>query len=156
MLKAADQAVVVVIEERMRSKSMEGALLRAIDHEALHALQVVIPETSSPRLDTTRLPMIDITKVDFVNALLDHEIHTTKLSVSIAADTVSKLLATPMRDAVIQGPDLRRAHERVGEYLALQHVSDILGLSNVQSLMCWAGRLLVSNCKEKVKLRLCR
>jgi uracil phosphoribosyltransferase/phosphoserine phosphatase/adenylate kinase len=128
MLKAADQAVVVVIEEEMRSGSMEDALLQAIENEALHARQVLIPETCSPRLDTTRLPLLDITKIDFVNTLLHRGDKATKLSVTIAADSASKLLATPMRDAAIQGPVLRKAHERAGEYLALQHVSDILGL----------------------------
>lgn len=130
MLKEADQAVVVVIEEQMRSKSMEGALLHAIDHEGLRALQTVIPGTCSPRLDTTRLPLIDITRIDFVNILLEHERVTTGLSVSIAADTMSRLLATPMRDAGNQGPTLRDAHQRAGEYLALQHVSRIIGLEH--------------------------
>ncbi|KAF3006089.1 hypothetical protein E8E13_011110 [Curvularia kusanoi] len=70
MLKVADHAVVVVIDEETRSKSMEGALLQAIRHEDLRAFQVVIPRNCCPRLDATLLPMLDITKVDFVNALL--------------------------------------------------------------------------------------
>lgn len=130
MLKAADQAVVVVIEQQKRSKSMEDALSHAVDHEGLRALQTVIPGSSSPRLDITRLPLIDITKVDFVNALLEQGRQTPGLSVYIAADIVSKLLATPMRDAGNQGPTLRDAHQRAGEYLALQHVSRIIGLEH--------------------------
>jgi hypothetical protein len=106
MLKAADQAIVVVTEEHTRSKSMEGALSKAIDCQAFRALQAVLPSSSSPRLDTTRLPLIDITKVDFVNASLEHGKQTTELSIFIAADTASKLLATPMRDAAVQGPSL--------------------------------------------------
>lgn len=128
MLKAADQAIVVVTEEHTRSKSMEGALSNAIDFQALRAFQAVLPSSSSPRLNTTKLPLIDISKVDFVNALLGHGKQTAGLSISIAADTASKLLATPMRDAAVQGPSLRAAHQRAGEYLALQHVSRIVGL----------------------------
>ncbi|KAI8931110.1 hypothetical protein NX059_012120 [Plenodomus lindquistii] len=128
MLKAADQAIVVVTEEHTRSKSMEGALSKAIDCQGLRALQAILPSSSLPRLDTTRLPLIDITKVDFANALLEHGKQTADLSIFIAADTASKLLATPMRDAAVQGPSLRAAHQRAGEYLALQHVSRIVGL----------------------------
>ncbi|CBX98538.1 hypothetical protein IAQ61_007831 [Plenodomus lingam] len=128
MLQAADHAVVVVTEEGTRSKSMEAALANAIENEALCALQVVLPSSAPPRLDTRRLPLVDITKLDFVNALLARTEQPTELAISTAAQTASKLLATPMRDAAVQGPSLRKAHQRTGWYLAHELVSRIIGL----------------------------
>ncbi|KAF2847213.1 hypothetical protein T440DRAFT_501354 [Plenodomus tracheiphilus IPT5] len=128
MLQASDQAIVVVTEEHTRSKSMEIALANAIDREALRVLQVVLPSSAPPRLDTKRLPLIDMTRLDFINDLLGPTEQPTGLAISIAADTASKLLATPMRDATVQGPSLREAHERAGWYLAHEQISRIIGL----------------------------
>jgi uracil phosphoribosyltransferase/phosphoserine phosphatase/adenylate kinase len=128
MLKMADQAIVVVTNEHTRSKSMESALSTAIDVEDFHAHQLVLHPGAAPRLDIKRLPLIDITKVDFINTLLKGQRYSTALEVSIASDEASKLLATPMRDVATYGPDLRAAHKRAGWYLAHEHVSRIIGL----------------------------
>jgi hypothetical protein len=59
MLRKADQAIVVVIAEKDRSKTMDAALLRAIDYDGLSAQQALLPNNVSPRLDITRLPLSD-------------------------------------------------------------------------------------------------
>jgi uracil phosphoribosyltransferase/adenylate kinase/phosphoserine phosphatase len=130
MLKMADQAIVVVTDEQTRSKSMESVLSVALDEDNFHAHQLVLHSGASPRLDISRLPLIDIGKVDFVNALLKGQRFDASLEVSIAADEASRLLATPMRDAATYGPDLRAAHRRAGWYLAHEHVSRIIGLES--------------------------
>jgi len=56
MLSRADQAIVVVGEEQTRSKTMDAALMNAIDNNGLRARQAVLPSNASSRLDTTKLP----------------------------------------------------------------------------------------------------
>ena len=129
MLRKADQAVIVVGEEHTRSATMDEALTDAIDSGGLRAKQVLLPSNASPRLDTTKLPLIKLTKpaiVDFVlwgpypNGGLQALHHTDK--------NAAKLLATPMRDAAVAGPSLREAHRRVGHYLAIENLADVIGI----------------------------
>ncbi|KAJ4367992.1 hypothetical protein N0V83_006347 [Neocucurbitaria cava] len=127
MLKRADQAVVVVGDQHTRSESMETALSNAITNGGLHALQVVLPPTAPPRLDTSRLPPLDITKIDFINALTQYQ--RTGVSIHVATDKpASKLLATQMRNSAIRGPELRKVHKQAGCYLAHEYLSRIIGL----------------------------
>lgn len=52
---------------------------------------------------------------------------------SILTDTkAAKLLMTPTRDARVAGPDLREAHRRIGWYLAMHKVSEIIGVEEYQ------------------------
>ena len=128
MLSKADRAIVVVGEEQARSKAMDAVLTDAIDHGDLRACQTVIPENASPRLNTTKLPVIKLTEPEFVKSLLGGR-STHGLQVLCAGDKkAAKLLATPMRDAAIAGPDLREAHRRVGWYLATEFLTDLIGL----------------------------
>ena len=53
MLNKADRAVVIVGEDRTRSKIMDAALLTAIDN-GLRARQALLPSNTSPRLDISR------------------------------------------------------------------------------------------------------
>ncbi|KAG8749303.1 hypothetical protein FRC11_011450 [Ceratobasidium sp. 423] len=115
MLKVADRAVVVVGEEGKRSRTVEGALARAIEDGFL-ACQVILPPTTSPRLDSVRLPLVDITSEHFLASIVS--------PVVLAPAKVAQLLMTPMRDAAVSGPHLRKAHESVGRYLALSLLSD--------------------------------
>ncbi|KAG9311059.1 hypothetical protein JVU11DRAFT_8963 [Chiua virens] len=71
MLSKADQAIVVVGEDQTRSKTMEAALLDAIDNGGLRARQVLLPSNVLPRLDTTRLPLVDITDSEFIESSID-------------------------------------------------------------------------------------
>ena len=129
MLSKAHRAIVVVGEEQTRSKTMDAALINAIDGGGLRAHQAVLPSNASPRLDTDRLPLIHLTEHEFVDSLLCHRSRRANLQVLHATDRkAAKLLMTPMRDATVAGPVLREAHRRVGWYLATEFLADVIGL----------------------------
>jgi uracil phosphoribosyltransferase len=131
MLSRAHQAIVVVGEEKTRSKIMDVALLNAIDNGRLRARQALLPSNVSPRLDNTRLPQIRVTVPNFVNSILGRRRRTTSLDRHHATDSnAAKLLMTPMRDAKIGGPVLREAHRRAGWYLATEYLTDVIGLED--------------------------
>ncbi|KAF6833803.1 uracil phosphoribosyltransferase [Colletotrichum musicola] len=126
MLKLANDAIVVVGMEHSRSKSMDTALLIGIDAYGLQARQALVPSSASPRLTVDKLPLVDITHQDFIQSIFSRH---RRLRVLHATDkNAAKLLMTPTRDTAVAGPDLRRAHHRVGLYLATEYVSEILGL----------------------------
>ncbi|MCJ1417150.1 hypothetical protein MMC32_003489 [Xylographa parallela] len=90
---------------------------------------VVLPINASPRLDITKLPIVNLTKPEFVYSILGGQHTHGGLQVLCATEmSAAKLLAAPMRNAAIAGPDLREAHRRVGRYLALEFLADVLGL----------------------------
>lgn len=125
MLEAADQAIVVVGDEGTRSRSMETELTRAVIHNGLQARQVLFPDTSIPRLDGTRLPVVKITDEEFLSSVLRRR----SPRILLASDrTSAKLLMTPTRNAEIRGAALRTAHRRIGWYLATEFVTDVIGL----------------------------
>jgi uracil phosphoribosyltransferase/adenylate kinase/phosphoserine phosphatase len=129
MLGNADQAIVVVGEEQTRSKTMDTALLNAIDNDGLRARQTMLPSNASPRLDTTKLPLVQLTQHNFVDSILSHRIRPADLHVLHATDrSAAKLLMTPMRDATVAGPALREAHRRVGWYLATEFLTHVIGM----------------------------
>ena len=130
MLHMANIAFIVVGEEHTRSATMDHALTDAIDSGGLGAKQVLLPATASPRLDTTKLPLIKLTEPKFVEILLlGGQNPNGGLQVLCATDkNAAKLLATPMRDAAVAGPNLREAHRRVGHYLAIEYLADVIGL----------------------------
>jgi len=129
MLSKADQAIVVVGEEQTRSKSMDAALMTAIDNDGLQARQAVLPSNASPRLDTTRLPLAQLTEHEFVHSVLCRRSQHAGIQVLHATDrNAAKLLMTPMRDAKVAGPVLREAHHRVGWYLATEFLADVIGI----------------------------
>lgn len=130
MLLAADKGVVVVGEELDRSKSMEDAVSNAIDQRPLHNLyQTLIPPTFAPRLDTTLLPVINLLDPTdpFILTLFSDRPLPSKLL--HATDRPSaKLMTTPTRDTTISGPTLRKAHRRIGWYLATEFIISLIGL----------------------------
>lgn len=129
MLRQANRAIIVVSEEQTRSKTMDAALTNAIDCNGLQARQAVLPRTASPRLDITKLPIITLTEPEFVKSLLRGRYTHGGLQFLCATDrNTAKLLATPMRDAAVAGPDLREAHRRVGWYLSIEFLADVMGL----------------------------
>ena len=130
MLSEAHEAVVVVGEEPIRSKSMENELQSAIDNDRLRrARQVLLPPQTSPRLDTEKLPLIQVDHEEFIQSILRRR-HTTFRVVHATNRSAAKLLMTPTRDAKVAGPALRRAHGNVGWYLATELVTrtDMIGL----------------------------
>jgi uracil phosphoribosyltransferase/phosphoserine phosphatase/adenylate kinase len=128
MLSKADQAIVVVGEEQTRSKTMEAALLNAIDNGGLLARQTLLPSNASPRLDTTRLPLLQLTDPQFIDSIIRRR-SRHPLQVLHATDRkAAKLLMTPMRDATVAGPVLREAHRCVGWYLATEFLAEMIGV----------------------------
>jgi hypothetical protein len=125
MMKKADRAIVVVGNEEKRSKSMDGVLRYAIEHEGLRASQTLLPANSSPRLETAKLPVVRLTDSRFLASLLSHNPRQFIFPTDKGA---AKLLMTAMRDASASGPGLRDVHRRVGSYLATEYVTDVVGL----------------------------
>lgn len=135
MLGKADEAIIIVGEEGTRSRTMDTALLNAINNDSLQARQAMLPSTSSPRLDTATLPRVELTSDEFTHAILSSSgLHTGLRVDQATAKSASKLLATPMRNAAVAGPELREAHRRVGWYLAVEYLADIIGLEECQIL----------------------
>ncbi|ELR05913.1 hypothetical protein VC83_02485 [Pseudogymnoascus destructans] len=126
MLIQADRAIVVVGDEDSRSKSMEAALRDAIKTEGLTASQLVLPSTATPRLDSVKLPLIQLSQADIEAILCNSDfqfIHATNSS-------AAALLTTQTRDATVAGPALKRAHRRIGWYLAVEFISKVIGLES--------------------------
>ncbi|KAK1673459.1 uracil phosphoribosyltransferase-domain-containing protein [Colletotrichum godetiae] len=127
MLKMADQAIVVVGEKRLRSKTMDAELVRAItDDKDFLPRQALIQNHSTPRLTPDQLPIVEISGQAFMESFFYRYanlrvLHATKKS-------ASKLLMTPTRDASVAGPSLRAAHGHVGRYLATEFLTELLGL----------------------------
>jgi uracil phosphoribosyltransferase/phosphoserine phosphatase len=128
MLSEAHEAVVVVGEEQIRSKTMEEALQSAIDDNGLRrACQVLLPPHAPPRLDTDKLPLIQFNP-EFVQSILRRRRPATVRIVDATKRSAAKILMTSMRDAGVAGPALREAHRRVGSYLAVEFVAEMIGL----------------------------
>lgn len=133
MLGKAEEAIVVVGEERTRSKTMDMALMNAIDNKGLRARQVVLPSHASPRLDTTRLPLVQLTGHEVFDSILDSILcrRSRQASIQILHATeknAARLLMTAMRDANVAGPSLREAHQKAGWYLATEFLADVIGI----------------------------
>jgi uracil phosphoribosyltransferase/phosphoserine phosphatase/adenylate kinase len=127
MMHEAHQAFVVVGDEGSRSKSMDGRLLSAIDERGLRACQVLLPKDAPPRLDATRLPLVRLSDTELLEVLVRKR--GTKDRIRHATDqNATKLLMTPTRDARVFGPELRKAHRRVGWYLSTLFLADLVGL----------------------------
>ena len=127
MLGEAHEAVVVVGEEHTRSMTMEKGLLHAIDN-GLRASQVLLPPHAVPRLDTTKLPQVRFTDKEFMESILRRRKPASLRIVHATDRSAAKLLMTPMRDAMIAGPALRKAHGEVGSYLAIEFLTGMIGL----------------------------
>lgn len=132
MFSKADRAIVVVGEEQTRSKRMDAELTKAIDKNGLKAKQALLPSTASPRLDTTKLPLVDLTDKEFVDSIFRQSVQRPGLRVLLATyKSAAKLLATAARDARVAGPALRKAHGRIGRYLAIEYLTDVIGLEEI-------------------------
>ncbi|KJX94133.1 putative uracil phosphoribosyltransferase protein [Zymoseptoria brevis] len=124
MLRQADRAFVVVGDQRTRSKSMESKLLSSIQH-GLRAQQILLPPNSTMRLDSATLPPVQLQDLVFNGA------RKWDFNISHATDKPSaQILMTATRDASFAGPALRQAHHQTGRYLALEYVSEKIGLSS--------------------------
>ncbi|KAI0163865.1 uracil phosphoribosyltransferase-domain-containing protein [Xylariaceae sp. FL1272] len=130
MLRAADQAIVVVGEEGTRSKTMDAALESAMEDDGLRASQALLPSHVPPRLSVANLPVIRLDEPEFVKSILCRD--RCRLPAHQVLDatgkSATKLLMTPTRDAEIDGLNLRAAHRRIGWYLAIEFLAQVMGL----------------------------
>lgn len=124
MMKKADQAVVVVGPEEGRSKKIEPLLQDAIDKEGLRARQALLPEGSTPRLDTSELPTVKLDDAFFTALTRDHSLKIY----DVTNKPATKLLTSSTRNSAVKGLDLQRAHENAGWYLATEYISLALGV----------------------------
>ena len=130
MLSKADQAIVVVGDEQTRSKSMELALEEAIDRGGLRAHQVLLPANSSPRLNKFMLPLFRLTDHGFVELLFRQRNRPSPV-LHATGKNAAKILMTPTRDAQVAGPTLRKAHGRIGRYLATEYLTKLIGVEEI-------------------------
>lgn len=128
MMKKADQAIVVVGEEHTRRDHMETALEDAISNHGLKARQALLPSNVSPRVDTTRLPVVKLDDPKFVNSILCARPRRSQKLFHATGKNTAKVLMTPTRDAAVSGLALREAHRRIGFYLATEFLADIIGV----------------------------
>ncbi|KAM3520368.1 hypothetical protein MY4038_009448 [Beauveria bassiana] len=140
MLEAADKSIIVSGDIRNRSRSMEDALREAIDTRGFCPRQVLLPPHVAPRLNATKLPLLAFSDPGFVEAVLytrgtetntivSKSVSTYSCTVVHATDTgAAKLLMSPTRDASVAGITLRKAHENAGKFLALQFLTEIIGV----------------------------
>ncbi|KAH0432072.1 hypothetical protein CcaCcLH18_06727 [Colletotrichum camelliae] len=145
MLKAADEAIVVVGDERFRSKSMDDALLKVIAEDGLRAKQIIVPSTSKMRLSSNVLPVLQLDAQQIVAEFTKTPRHLRVFHAT--ENAAAKLLMTPTRDASVAGPSLRAAHHDVGRYLAVEYLADTLGVEeypipHVQGHVTLGHRLL--------------
>ena len=132
MLGKANEAIVVVGDEGTRSVSTEKKLQDAIDNEGLHARQAVLPSTASPRLDVGKLRLVNLTEQSFLDTVLRR--HTPRATIRTFAATnkgAEKVLTAQSRDATFAGPALRGVHQRIGQYLAAEFLTDVIGVDIV-------------------------
>lgn len=131
MLTVADHALVVTGDVETRSKSMDQALMNAID-DGLRPRQVLLPAGSRPRLAEGLVPVVEMDAA-FATTILARRSNAAKLGRIHATDSMAaKLLMTPMRDASVAGPGLREAHRRAGWWIAMQHVSEMIGCEETE------------------------
>jgi uracil phosphoribosyltransferase/phosphoserine phosphatase/adenylate kinase len=125
MLKKADEAYVVVGGEATRSTSMDSALEDAAK-EGFGFAQIILCEGAGPRMDRNRLPEVTLDTSE-----MDRIVKPREPSLTVANTRTAKLLATATRDAALRGHQLRTAHEEIGYYLAVEYLSDIVGVEEI-------------------------
>lgn len=123
MWRRANQGIVVVGDEQSRSKTMDATLNDAIDNNGLRMRQALMPCNATPRLDTIKLPPVQLTDDEFIDSIIDRRSNVLQATNKPAAN----LLMMPTRDAGVFGPALRQAHHNVGWYLATEFVAGKIG-----------------------------
>jgi uracil phosphoribosyltransferase/phosphoserine phosphatase len=123
MMHEAHQAIVVVGEAHCRSKTMDGKLLDAVDNGGLRARQALVPSNAPPRLDATKLPFVQLMDRKLLDDIVRRRGSRERVFHATARGA-AKLLMTPTRDSRMFGPSLRKAHARVGWYLATEFLAD--------------------------------
>ncbi|KAK5660036.1 hypothetical protein OQA88_13504 [Cercophora sp. LCS_1] len=109
MLAAANHAVVVTQPSTSMLNALERTPLR-------NAHQLILPPTRTPY---PSLPVISL-------ALCHHPVR-----IYTAQSGAAKILSTSHRDARLFGPALRASHQRAGWYLAMTHLTKLLGIEEI-------------------------
>lgn len=143
MLKAADHAYLVVGKEDERSTSIDKLLPDAFA-SGLECQQILFPQSVSPRFDAGILPVATMYDIEADLSRLPHakEVRSddevqalNKLKIVNAENceySASQILTTPMRNAQISGPSLRKHHQNAGYYLTIRHLSALLGTEDTE------------------------
>ncbi|OAA69839.1 HAD-like domain protein [Cordyceps fumosorosea ARSEF 2679] len=144
MLEGAHRAIIVSGDAQTRSRSMEDALREAIESRGFHCHQVLLPPHAAPRLTATRLPLLSFSDAEFVEELVrrrEIEVAATTSKIASACNGAvihathsgaAKLLMSPTRDASISGAALRQAHQELGKFLALQLLTEVIGVEAIE------------------------
>lgn len=107
---------------------MDTVLSDAIEN-GFQVVQIVLPNSSSPRLNMEKLPIADPTQIGFISSLLNYRPKASSLPIYMPTNKhAAALLATPMRNAGIAGPDLRKAHHQAGWFLSCEVLTRIIGM----------------------------
>jgi uracil phosphoribosyltransferase/phosphoserine phosphatase/adenylylsulfate kinase-like enzyme len=147
MLCKADEAIVVSGMKNTRSKTMDVALSKAID-SGLRARQALLPSNAPPRLNSTVLPLVQLTRSadhgpfetashpearEPLNSSFIHSVLCRRrLQILQASErTAAALLMTPTRNAEVSGPGLKEAHRRIGWYLGTEFLGSVIGLEKI-------------------------
>ncbi|RVX74435.1 hypothetical protein B0A52_01561 [Exophiala mesophila] len=125
MMKAADEAFIIIGNEETRSKSMDDVLTKAITEDGFSAKQVLMTPNATPRLDTTKFPTCDIAGQEFRDNIMSRPKFNV---VHYGWDYLAKLLMTRTRDASVSGLALREAHRQIGYTIAIDFVAYAIGL----------------------------
>ncbi|KAK4560775.1 hypothetical protein LTR86_005354 [Recurvomyces mirabilis] len=136
MLKQADEAIVVVHESR-ESDSINAVLNNAIKMGELQAKQLVLGPKTRQRLNGEKLPFISLAKLNTREEMLAYRpLQVTQFT----GTSAERLLTTATRNSEIKGLELREAHRKIGYYLALQCLGDLLGLATFDIPHVQAGK----------------
>ncbi|CAM1502318.1 Fc.00g043020.m01.CDS01 [Cosmosporella sp. VM-42] len=136
MFKEANEAIVVVGEEKTRSRIMDAALLHAIHDEELPLRQGPLGFNELRQLEdekTTECPSVDLRDRDFIASIVGSQGEASpRQMIDFTGKPAAQLLMTPTRDGRISGPALREAHRKIGWYLATEVLTEIIGLEEYE------------------------
>lgn len=102
-------------------------MVEAIERGGIRLKQVVLPPTTPMPLDFKRLPSLDITGADFMDFVPFPSPPSIQLT-HATEKNAAKLLMTQMRNANVASPNLCEAHMSVGKYLAIEFLSEAIGV----------------------------
>ncbi|PHH63148.1 hypothetical protein CDD81_6199 [Ophiocordyceps australis] len=94
--------------------------LQPVPSQSCQALQSVPPQSCKPAPPHDIVAAVDVVAAVDIVAAVQHATHRP----------AAQLLATPARDSSLCGAPLRRAHRRIGSYLALELLPRTLGLES--------------------------
>ncbi|RAL65050.1 hypothetical protein DID88_001157 [Monilinia fructigena] len=131
MLKAANNAIFVVSEVHNRSKTMEAELLNA----SITMVSGHFRSCSREYMATSgcqKASIIKLTDQNFLQSMLRREIRPTKLQIRHSTGRTCETVGDTTRDARIKGPALMDCHRSIGRYLAVEHISDLMGVESYE------------------------